>query len=150
NACADHATLAATLYSRMCHLDDLAPLTARLAGTIPRPYITARHHLPDLSVPALRRVLTNHTAPVRSCTVSGDGQTIVSISDDGRVRVWDAISGVLRSTLQGHSAAVNACAVSGDGQTIVSVSDDGTVRVWDAISGVLRSTLQGHSAAVNA
>ena len=68
-----------------------------------------------------------------------DGRTIVvSGSDDGTVRVWDAATGTpVGDPLTGHTGPVNAVAVGElDGRTIVvSGSDDGTVRVWDAATG---------------
>ena len=39
---------------------------------------------------------------------SGDGSCIVSGSDDGSVRVWDALSGVELKVLNGHSGKVLA------------------------------------------
>ena len=43
---------------------------------------------------------------VRCCAMSGDGQTIVSGSDDKTVRVWDTVTGQLRHTLKGHTSSV--------------------------------------------
>ena len=43
---------------------------------------------------------------VRCCSISGDGRTIVSGSDDKTVRVWDATTGQLRHTLEGHTDTV--------------------------------------------
>ena len=40
---------------------------------------------------------------VTCCAMSGDGQTIVSGSEDKTVRVWDVTTGQLRHTLEGHS-----------------------------------------------
>jgi WD40 repeat protein len=81
---------------------------------------------------------------VSRCAISAEGETIVSASGDGTVKVWDALTGAKRLTLRGHTAWVNACAISADGQTIVSASYDKTLKVWDGQSHTDRLTLRGH------
>ncbi|MBP1468715.1 hypothetical protein EYB53_023575, partial [Candidatus Chloroploca sp. M-50] len=89
NACAELETLKATLYSRLCNLETLAPLTRQFEAILARPYLAPRHSLPDLPHPALRRTLTGHTASVEGCAISADGRTIVSASRDKTLKVWD-------------------------------------------------------------
>ena len=67
--------------------------------------------------------------------MSGDGQHIVSGSNDGTVAVWDLQSGARLHELTGHQDEVTSVALSGDGQHIVSGSNDGTVAVWDLQTG---------------
>ena len=65
---------------------------------------------------------------------AGDREVIVSGSDDGTVRVWDAVTGAPAGEPQaGHDGPVRAVAIgrAGDREVIVSGSDDGTVRVWE-------------------
>ena len=90
--------LAATLHSRLQHLDSLASITALLSKSLPRAYLTAWHPLPDLPSPAPIRTLIGHTAPVRRCAISADRQLIVSASDDKTLKVWDGESGQERFT----------------------------------------------------
>jgi WD40 repeat protein len=97
---------------------------------------------------------------------------VVTGSDNGDVRIWDARSGTLLARLEGHEkpvnvvstsypdqretierrcyGIVNAVAISLDGQRIVSGSSDNTVRVWHTETGVELTRLDGHESRVNA
>jgi len=50
---------------------------------------------------------------------------------DGRVRIWDSLSGECMKTLRGHTDAIQSLAMSPDGAHLVSVSLDGTARVFE-------------------
>jgi WD40 repeat protein len=78
---------------------------------------------------------------VHGCAISPSGDTIVSASDDGTLKVWDARTGKERLTLRGHASGVHGCAISLAGDYIVSASNDGTLKVWDARTGACLSTL---------
>jgi WD40 repeat protein len=84
----------------------------------------------------------------------GGRTVVVSGSDDGTVRVWDAAVGEpLGGPFTGHTGYVNAVAVGqlGGRTVVVSGSDDGTVRVWDAAVGEpLGGPLTGHTDWINA
>ncbi len=82
---------------------------------------------------------------VHSVAFSPDGQRVVTGSQDGRVKVWDAASGKKLLTLTGHSNAVNCAAFSSEGRRIVTGSADQTARVWDAASGKELLILKGHT-----
>jgi hypothetical protein len=79
-----------------------------------------------------------HIGEMWGCAVSPDGTSILSASDDGTLKIWDAASGAERATLTGHTDDVRGCAVSPDGTWIVSGSVDCTLRVWDAVTGEQR------------
>lgn len=74
---------------------------------------------------------------------SNDGTEVVTASQDGTVRVWNAATGRERLKLQ-HDEAVGGMAISPDGSLIASNSSDDTVRVWDAADGRERFRLAGH------
>ena len=92
--------------------------------------------------------LRGHTGRVTSAAWSPDGKSLVTASDDGTARVWDAASRQLLHTLIGHTNVVRSAAWSPDGKSLVTASEDNTARVWDAASGQLRLTLTGHTDAV--
>ncbi|MBF0275210.1 MAG: WD40 repeat domain-containing protein, partial [Nitrospinae bacterium] len=66
---------------------------------------------------------------------SADGQTLLSGSYDGLLKLWDALSGKEIRSFTGHSGVVSSVCFSADGQTLLSGSDDKTLKLWDAGSG---------------
>ena len=105
------------------HLQELSDLCHVFEQDIPRPYLACWHMLPDLPDPALIRTLSGHTGYVWGCAISPAGDTIVSASDDGTLKVWDAHTGEERRTLRGHTGMVRGCAISPAGDYIVSASE---------------------------
>jgi len=87
---------------------------------------------------------------VNWATFSPDGLYIASASDDGTIKIWNAVSG--QSTVQplpAHAGAVNSVAVSHDGAFIVSGSSDKLVRVWNAHTGAATiPPLRGHTESI--
>ena len=76
-----------------------------------------------------------HEDLVWAASFSPDGQRVVTASNDGTARVWDAQSGKPVGEPLRHEDLVRAASFSPDGQRVVTASHDGTARVWDAQSG---------------
>ena len=70
-----------------------------------------------------------------------DGSKLASVSDDGKVIVWDPTTGVKQHTLEGHSHWVTAVQFSRDGRKLASASRDGKVIVWDLTTNTLMEVI---------
>jgi WD40 repeat protein len=76
-----------------------------------------------------------HSNAVWSVAFSPDDQQLASASDDGTVKIWNAVTGQCLRTLEGRSP---------DGQHLASASDDRTVKIWNTVTGQWLRTLEGH------
>jgi WD40 repeat protein len=84
--------------------------------------------------PALRWVVNHHDV-VRVAAYSRDGRRVVTASDNGTARLWDATSGAAVGMPMHHERKVSFVAYSPDGHRLVTASADRTARLWDAKSG---------------
>jgi WD40 repeat protein len=76
--------------------------------------------------------LTGDTDRIHSMAFSPDGNTLVSGSYDGTVRLWDvAAHRQIGAPLAGHDDKINSVAFSPDGKTLATGGADGTIRLWD-------------------
>jgi WD40 repeat protein len=82
-----------------------------------------------------------HGDKVRAVAFSPDGRTVLTGSEDGTARLWEAATGKEIATLR-HASWVYAVAFSPDGRTALTGSQDGTARLWDAASGQERVILR--------
>lgn len=64
-------------------------------------------------------------------SLSPDGKTLATGSQDGRVRLWEVATGKERRSFKGHIGLVECLAFSPDGRRLASGSQDTTVLVWD-------------------
>lgn len=101
----------------------------------------------------LELVLRGHESQVTSAQYSHDGKRIVTASDDGTARVWDAESGKELGALRGHAGGLTSAEFSRDGSKILTVGCDKldenlscvrvAARVWDAENGKPLVVLNG-------
>ncbi|WP_432246638.1 trypsin-like peptidase domain-containing protein [Streptomyces sanyensis] len=148
------APTAAVLRQAAAAVDPLPPL--RRARTLS--LVAAHHGLAELShrlaaacsngiVPrwahtlgSPHQVLAGHTDWVRAVAVglAGDRDIIATGSDDGRVRIWDAVTGqpIGAPLISGHGPVESvAIGRAGVHDIIVSGSAFGIVDSWDAVTG---------------
>ena len=93
-------------------------------------------------------VFATELTSVLAVAFSPDGKVLATGEKDGRVRLWNVITGKELLTLRGHSNWVNSVAWSGDSQTLASGSDDNTVKLWNVQTGDCVRTLEGHGNSV--
>jgi WD40 repeat protein len=79
--------------------------------------------------------LEGHSDNVWSAVFSPDGQRVVTASDDGTARVWNAATGQVIAKMEGHSGdSLDSAAFSPDGQRIVTASDDYTALIFRIVT----------------
>ncbi|QSV66732.1 MAG: NACHT domain-containing protein [Aphanizomenon flos-aquae DEX188] len=93
-------------------------------------------------------VFATELTSVLAVAFSPDGKVLATGEKDGRVRLWNVITGKELLTLRGHSSGVYSVAWSGDSQTLASGSDDNTVKLWNVQTGDCVRTLEGHGNSV--
>ena len=82
----------------------------------------------------LRAVLDGKSGSVYAASFSPDGKLVLTASEGGRARIWNATNGKSLRMLRG-GGSVGSASFSPDGKRIVTTSFGGTVSVWDASGG---------------
>ncbi|MCC5604521.1 NB-ARC domain-containing protein [Nostoc favosum] len=77
--------------------------------------------------------------------VNPDGQTLLSVSENQTMKLWDIRTGQCLRTVDGYINWILSVAFSPDGQILASSSQDQRVRLWDVETGQCLRTLQGHT-----
>jgi WD40 repeat protein len=94
------------------------------------------------------RTLPGNASRVTSITFSPDGERLISASEDGAIKIWDARTSEDLRTIPGYTGPIVSLAFSGDGGQLVSASRDGSINVYDASARQEVRTLMGHSSTV--
>jgi len=84
--------------------------------------------------PELKQVFFHGTS-VHQVAFSPDGRTILTRSEVGSARLWDAASGRPVGQTLRHEGLITASEFSPDGRRVLTGSTDKTARLWDATNG---------------
>lgn len=72
---------------------------------------------------------------ILALAVSSDGRLLLSGSQYGAIKLWDATTGQFIRDFKGHTYDISAVAFSPDGVYAVSASADHMLKVWDVSKG---------------
>lgn len=90
-----------------------------------------------------------HFDSIASVSYSPKGEHIISRSNDGYAKIWDAGTGYCLQTINGLTRGrSHKITYSPDGKFILSCDTMRSVKVWEAESGNCRLILKGHSGAI--
>ena len=79
--------------------------------------------------------LDNDTCTAKLVIITQDGSTIVSVSLDNTIKLWDVKSGEHLNTLNGRESVVSSLAVTPNGKFIIIGSEKGTIDLCEIKTG---------------
>lgn len=86
-----------------------------------------------------------HSGPVRAVAISRDGRWVLTASDDGSARLWQADSGKEVRRFEGYDGGVSAVDFDPAGGRVLTAGTDSAARLWDMATGRVVKTLLGHT-----
>ena len=118
------------LFDRALRFGVLATRSSWLAPAVPQ----AEAQLARAAYASRQIALFRQDKPVRTAMFSPDGMRVVTASDDGMARVWDAATGneLLRLS---HGGALRNALFSPDGRRVLTHDSEEELRLWDAAAG---------------
>jgi WD40 repeat protein/serine/threonine protein kinase len=84
-------------------------------------------------------------APTRAVCLSPDGASIITGSDDWKIRIFSAKTGKLEKTIAGAKQHVFGLAMHPKGNVLISCTRDSVIQVWDIRTGRELAVLGGHN-----
>lgn len=93
--------------------------------------------------------LEGHIHGVNHVAVTPDGQTAVSASQDGKLRVWELKTGICLHVLDSQGSSVSQVVVTSDKHTAVAIVDDKHLAIWDLVTVEMRHHISYHSDTIN-
>jgi WD40 repeat protein len=118
----------------------------RRLGSPNRPFVVEAESALERALANQRelKVLSGHLGRVGSAMFSPDGKRIVTASDDGTARIWDAHTGTTLLFLRGQDSEVHSAAFAPDGNRVLTATMNMVPRVWDARTGATLLKLNTH------
>jgi WD40 repeat protein len=97
-------------------------------------------------------IFSGHTARINHIAWSPDDKKIVSVGNDGTLRLWNTPYASSRKglTLKAHAGKeIYHAAWNTDGSRVVTAGGDGTVQIWDPANGRRLLVIKAHQGPVN-
>ena len=92
----------------------------------------------------MARAVHAYNKTVWRCKFFDNGKWIISSSQDGTLKLWDAKTLKDLATFVGHKEPVWACDISPNGRWVVSGSFDKSLKIWDVKQKLEVGILEGH------
>lgn len=126
--------------------DPLLALSLALeANSISNPSLFARRALSEVAYDArIRHVISAHTSIIWDVDVDPDGTSVLTVSDDELVKLWDISTGTLIRDYRSEFGIASAVSFNKDGTRFVAGYDSGTIVLWDVESGKQLMLFDGH------
>lgn len=96
----------------------------------------------------LLRLIESPGETINDVALAPDGNTLVTGSGSGLVRLWQTADGSLLRAFEASASAINRLAFSPDGTLAAAGTKKGDVYIWSISDGTLRRTLSGHTLGV--
>lgn len=87
--------------------------------------------LHDPTTGAVRVPLSGHRGGVKALQFTPDGKAVLTLGDDGWLRVWNAADGATVASLRAHDGRGAAAALSPDGSRLATCGEDDRLVLWD-------------------
>ncbi len=94
------------------------------------------------------RQFVGHTDVVSAFDLSSDGRTMVSVSWDGSICIWDFITGFQLKKIQPEQGLLHSVTFSNDDKYFFTGGSDGTIKMFDIKTYKLIKIFKGHNASV--
>ena len=97
------------------------------------------------------KTLHGHTGTISAIAFSSTKGTMVTVSHDKSIIIWDTINYKATQTIPvAHKDWINACVFSDlSNDYLVTGSNDFTLKIWDIKNGSEKSVLKGHTSGIN-
>lgn len=91
-------------------------------------------HVFDIAAQSVIGSWPAHEGAIRKLKFGADSRTLVSVSDDRKIKLWSVPSGELLAESVAHRTSATCTAVTSDGRRIVTGGDDLELRFWEGSS----------------
>jgi U3 small nucleolar RNA-associated protein 12 len=92
--------------------------------------------------------LYGHKLPVNALEIASDNTTIVTVSNDKNIKIWNLQFGDCRKSIFAHQDGITGISFLGRSSEFVTISKDKTIRYWDASKYQALQKIVGHQSEV--